>query len=171
MRTGRKYGKVLAVLGLATVAGAVHAREALRTMAVAAFPDVTAQAPAAPADPAAVEEGADLNSAPGPRRAARQTAGPRADLLPNPYGPAVTETIPPPTRGFDERVDKTYRDERWSDPYPTAQNTYTDESWSNPYVGVERTRSDERWFNPYVNVTNTLTDERWSNPYGTSVSR
>jgi hypothetical protein len=163
---GQRYSKALAVLGLATVAGAVHAEEALRTMAVAAFPDVNATAKAIPQDSPAIEPGADLNSALGSHRSVRRTAPSGSDLLPNPYGASTDDRPSPPPVRFAARLLETYHDDRWADPYPTAQNTYTDESWSNPYGPARDTRSDERWLNPYVTVQDTKNDERWSNPYG-----
>jgi hypothetical protein len=167
MAEGKRYSRALAVLGLATVAGAVHAEEALRTMAVAAFPDVQPKTNAASADDAVVEEGADLKRVFRSQRAARNAAPQQPVVMVNPYG-APSDDGAHARRAFEQRVGETYSDDRWGDPYPIARNTYTDERWSNPYVVVRDTGSDERWSNPYVAVQNTTTDERWSNPYAPS---
>jgi len=170
MATGKRYSKAMAALGLATFAGAVHAEEALRTMAVAAFPDVKPAAQAVPVDPSTIEEGADLKRVLGSRRSARNVEPRQPASMVNPYGAPSSDPASSP-RAFEQRVDETYHDDRWADPYPIARNTYTDERWSNPYVTVRDTSSDERWSNPYVAVQNTNTDERWSNPYAPSVQR
>ena len=176
MRSEKGYSRVLAVLCLGSIAGAVHAEEAwFQTTAVAAFPDITETEPeSAPTAPSSgISEGADLKREFGSSRSVRGTARLR-DLLPNPYGPAGNDNPnPPPSgkHGFDARVDETYSDARWSNPYVVARNIHNDPRWSNPYVPVQNTQNDERWFNPYVAVQNTKTDERWSNPYAASVSR
>jgi hypothetical protein len=172
MRSEKSYSAVIAVLCLGTFAGVVHAEEAwLRTMAVAAFPDVRAtDAASTPTTTSSeISEGTDLKRAFGRQRSAHGPASHLRDLLPNPYGAANESAHPPDrsARGFDERVDETYHDARWSNPYAVARNT-DDVAWSNPYVASQNTHSDERWFNPYVAVQNTRTDERWSNPYAAS---
>lgn len=170
MRLEKRYAYVLAVLGLGSFAGAVHAQEGwLGTTAVAPFPDLDdARGPAsAPSmSDSEISEGADLNRLLGSRRSPRDRATAGRELLPNPYGSNDdTRLTPDDTHGFDVRREETYSDERWSNPYAVARNT-SGEHWSNPYVAVKKTQTDERWFNPYVAVKDTQTDERWSNPYG-----
>jgi hypothetical protein len=168
MRSVKRYSIAFAVLALGSAAGAVHAEDGwLRKIVARAFSAIkTPEQPPAPSAP--VAEGADLNRELGLRRSGRSS--PRSDLLPDPYGAQLDETLDPPSR-YAMRVDETYTDERWSDPYATAHNTYTDERWSNPYAPTQNTHSDERWSNPYVANQNTRTDERWSNPYAPSVHR
>jgi hypothetical protein len=168
MRSVNRYWVAFAVLALGSVAGAVHAEEGwLRKIVARAFSAIkTPEQPPVPST--TIEEGADLNRELGLRRPGR--GKPRSDLLPNPYGEHFDEPLNAPSR-FAMRVNETYSDDRWSDPYATARNTYTDDRWSNPYVPAQNTRSDERWSNPYVANQNTRTDESWSNPYATSVSR
>jgi hypothetical protein len=152
MGSKKRYSRVLAVLGLGSVASAVHAEEAwLRTTAVAAFADVdvTEQAGTAPVAPSsAISEGADLKRAFDSRRSAHRGT---ARLLPNPYG-SNADPHPPlgGAHGADRRVDATLDDDRWSNPYVVARTTYLDERWSNPYVGVQSTQTDDRWSNPYA---------------------
>jgi hypothetical protein len=141
MRSEKRSRYVLAVLCLGSLAGAVHAEEALRTSAAAAFPDVKATKAVTVNTPPQIVEGEDLNRAFGARRPARNAAARADDLLANPYGMAENQTVS--TLGRSRR--EIEGDERWSNPYATAR---LDDRWDNPYGGA-RPALDERWDNPY----------------------
>jgi hypothetical protein len=160
MLSDKRHPYVLAVLCLGSLAGAVHAEEAFRTSAVAAFPDLKAtKARTTNQAPAEITEGTDLNRLFAERRSARSAAARADNLLENPYGTAANEAVS--TLRADRDIDG---DERWSNPYATAR---LDERWDNPYSSA---RLDERWDNPYGGAQKKL-DEHWANPYGGTAAR